>query len=120
MIKKSCGLCGARFKNVFEAVDHTRRSGKEMDFDPKFILGGKQRLNLGTLLTQIYNNSHDKAVQDIAESAFSLLYIAEMRPDISSEIFKSYQKYMDEGIEFGITDFVYLIVTQEAFREVGM
>lgn len=116
MIKKMCGLCGTRFNNVFEAVDHARSSGKEGYFDPKFILSEKGRINLGTLLTQIYELSLDKAVQDKVETAFSLLYIAEMRPKTFPSLYRSFV----EGKFNDVTPFVYLIVTQEALKEVGL
>ena len=116
MNSKSCGLCGQRFANVFEAVDHTRRTGSENNFDPKFILGARERMNLGTFLKQVYDLSYDKSVRDKVETAFSLLYIAEMRPKTFPALYKSFV----EGKFEDATQFVYLIVTQEAFKEVGL
>ena len=120
MNSKSCGLCGQRFANVFEAVDHTRRTGSENNFDPKFILGARERMNLGTFLKQVYDLSLDIAVQDRLEKAYALLYIAEMRPNSFPMVYRSFLKAGIDSDAFDITRFVYLIVTQEAFKEVGL
>lgn len=116
MNEKSCGLCGARFGNVFEAVDHARQASNDIPFDPKVILGAKERMNLGTLLTQIYDLSLDKEVEDKVETAYALLYIAEKRPKTFPALYKSFV----EGKFNDVTQFVYLIVTQDAFKEMGL
>ena len=116
MSKGSCGLCGTQFENVFEAVAHARVSGSESNFNPKFILGTGAKFGLGNFLTQLFNDTEDKNVKDAAEEVYSVLYIAEMRPKVFPEIYSVFVEHLG----MNITKFVYKIVSQEAFKSVGL
>lgn len=119
MDKRSCGLCGTRFLNVFEAVEHARRPGNEESFNPKFILGEGRKLGLGELLKKIYNGTNSERVSDGVEEAFALMYIAEMRPTWFPTIYDQF--VMNRAMPGSdVTKFVYKIVTEEAFKEVGL
>lgn len=120
MSKGSCGLCGEKFNNVFDAVDHARKPGREESFNPKVILGEGAKLGLGMLFNKIYLLSNDTPIKEAVEDAYSLLYIAEMRPRAFQAIYPAFLKSLADDVDFNLSKFVYKIVTQEALKEVGL
>ncbi len=102
MDKNKCTFCGERFDNVFETVDHLQD-----EFNPMFIITGNYKLPMGDLLYDMYENG-DKRLKKLAEQLFSVLYIAEKRPQIFDIIIQSYPG--------NLTDWVYKIVSEDSWH----
>lgn len=81
-----CSLCGERFEDVFEAIDHMVEDDEE--FDPSLILPGGYRLMVGSLLRCLYEHREEPSmVSKIVQSTYATLYSAEVMPEIiNSEI----------------------------------
>lgn len=121
MSKGSCELCGTRFNNVFEAVDHARVSGNESNFNPKFILSTGMKFGLGAFLLKVYESTKEENVRGLAEEAYSMLYLAEMRPTVFRPIYRLFVDHLESSLgRIDMTQFVYEIVSQEAYKSVGL
>lgn len=76
-----CRVCGQRFKNIFEVVEHMADDEDELPFDPKLILPGGYQLLIGTLLKTIYDLAgRNERVKDIVQHTYATLYAAETNP----------------------------------------
>lgn len=120
MSSGSCALCGEKFTNIFDAVNHTRKSGSEESFNPKITLGEGRRLGLGLLLNKIYLFSKDEYIKKQVEEAYSLIYISRMRPSAFPYIYDKFTDALESITPFDVRPLVYQIVSQEAFKEVGL
>jgi len=75
-----CPECGAKFDNIFSAIDHMLEDDEQ--FDPAFILPGGFKLLLGSLLRMIYlNRDNPNAVSSIVQDCYGTLFAAETAPD---------------------------------------
>lgn len=105
MNKGKCTFCGERFDNVFEVVDHL-----DDEFNPKFIVTGDYKLPMSDLLYDMYEGGNEELKQ-LAEELFSVLYIAEKRPQLFDIILQSYPG--------NLTDWVYKIVSEDSWKLAG-
>ena len=80
----SCPECGAKFDNIFNAVEHMLEDDE--DFDPSLILPGGYRLKIGSLLRSLYEHRDDpKMISDIVQSTYTTLFTAEFEPELINE-----------------------------------
>lgn len=76
-----CTLCGERFEDVFEAIDHMMEDDEE--FDPALILPGGYKLMVGSLLRCIYDHRNDAGlISKVTQSAYATLFTAEVMPEV--------------------------------------
>lgn len=76
-----CRVCGQRFDNIFEVVEHMADDEDELPFDPKLILPGGYQLLIGTLLKTIYDLAgRNERVKDVVQHTYATLYAAETNP----------------------------------------
>lgn len=80
----TCPECGLKFENVFDAVEHYLEDDE--DFDPAMILPGGYRLMIGSLLKSLYDNrTNPTYLEEVLQSAYVTLFMAEVRPDMVGE-----------------------------------
>ena len=100
---KPCDICGERFDNVFEMIDHLQEEG-EPPFDPVLLLPNRYRLLVGTLLRLIYEQSNKPSqVRKITEGAYMNLYLAEtdqqaMRENIEDVLVEQFVSELDNEL----------------------
>lgn len=79
-----CPECGAKFEDVFEAVEHMLEDDDE--FDPSLLLPGGYRLMIGSLLKSLYvNRDKPDLIGEIVQSTYTTLFAAEFQPDLINE-----------------------------------
>jgi len=80
-----CDLCGMRFENGFQYVDHMMEDDEK--FDPYLVLPNGYRLMVGAVLRTIFENANDaELVRHVCESTFTTLYTAETAPHLLDEV----------------------------------
>lgn len=80
----TCPLCGMKFEDVFEAVQHMLEDDEE--FDPALILPGGFRLMVGSLLCAIYEHRDEPSmISKITQDAYGTLFLAEASPELIAE-----------------------------------
>lgn len=80
----TCPLCGMKFNNVFDAVEHILEDDEE--FDPALLLPGGFRLMVGSLLCALYNNRNNpEMISKITQDAYGTLFLAEASPELIAE-----------------------------------
>ena len=71
-----CPECGAKFDNVFDAVQHSLEDDES--FDPVVVLPKGFKLMVGSLLKYLYFEADDaEEVRHIVSSAYMTLFAAE-------------------------------------------
>ena len=71
-----CPECGAKFDNVFEAVEHSLEDDEK--FDPAMVLPKGFKLMVGSLLKYLYFEADDaEEIRHIVSSAYMTLFAAE-------------------------------------------
>ena len=79
-----CPDCGAKFDDVFGAIDHSIE--EDTEFDPALILPGGYRLMIGSLLRGLYAHRHDPGfISEITQSTYSTLFMTEVNPELVNE-----------------------------------
>lgn len=79
-----CPDCGAKFNDVFDAIDHSLEDDE--DFDPALLLPGGYRLMVGSLLRSIHDNrDQPNFIAEITQSTYATLFMAEMDPELVHE-----------------------------------
>jgi hypothetical protein len=100
---RPCDICGERFDNVFEMIDHLQEE-EEPPFDPTLLLPNGYRLLVGTLLRLIYEQSNKPSqVRKITEGAYMNLYLAEtdqqaMRENIEDVLVEQFVSELDDEL----------------------
>lgn len=100
---KPCEICGQRFDNIFEMVEHQIDSG-EPEFDPALLLPNGYKLLVGTLLRLIYDRSNKPSqVREVVSSAYMNLYLAEtdqqaMRENVENIIVQRFVSDLDREL----------------------
>lgn len=80
-IVKRCDYCGEIFPTIFDEADHLLNKDEE-SFDPYYPLSDGSAIRLGNLLRTFYDNATDAdAVRELSEEIYSVLLIAEFKPD---------------------------------------
>ncbi len=98
-----CDICGQKFDNVFEMVEH-QVDGGEPEFDPTLLLPNGYKLLVGTLLRLIYDRSNKPSqVRDVVSSAYMNLYLAEtdqqaMRENVENIIVQRFVSDLDREL----------------------
>jgi len=101
---KPCDICGQRFDNVFEMIDHLYEEG-DKDFDPTLLLPNGYKLLVGTLLRLIYDRSNKPSqVREVVSSAYLNLYLAEtdeqaMRESVEDIIVERFVLDLDKELQ---------------------
>lgn len=101
---KPCDICGQRFDNVFEMVEHQMDDDGASDFDPTLLLPNGYKLLVGTLLRLIYDRSNKPSqVREVVSSAYMNLYLAEtdqqaMRENVENIIVQRFVLDLDKEL----------------------
>jgi hypothetical protein len=100
---KPCAVCGTKFNNIFEMVEHLDEEG-DTPFDPQLILPNGYKLLVGTLLRLIYDRSNKPSqVREIVAGAYTTLYLAEtdinaMRESVEEVMVDKFMKDLDSEL----------------------
>ena len=77
----NCTVCGTKFNNIFEAVNHLVEDSGEKPFDPKVTLPSGYSLLIGSLLHELFDNSENaEEIRRITEITYATLYAAQTDP----------------------------------------
>lgn len=77
----NCIVCGTKFDNIFEAVNHLVEDTGEKPFEPKVTLPSGYSLLLGSLLHELFDNAEKpEEIRRITEMTYATLYAAQTDP----------------------------------------
>lgn len=81
-----CDECGEHFPDAFELVDHNTPEDED-EFNPSLILPNGYRLQIGSLLRFMYENSDEpEQIRKITQSTYVTLFAAEHSQEVLEEL----------------------------------
>ena len=100
-----CNVCGTKFDNIFDAVNHLVEDSDGEIFNPKYQLPNGYKLLLGSLLHELFDNADKpEEIRAITQMTYATLYAAktdagEMKRLIEEAIVHTHIATLDKDLE---------------------